>query len=98
MHDKSWILAQDPDHYTLQVIALSTREKVNGLVEGYEQLAPFAIYTAGSSGKPLYVLVQGNYPDLDTARLARDAFPETIQTRDKLWIRKFGKVQDLVKE
>ncbi len=97
-NDESWILEQNPEHYTLQVFALSTRKKVDDLVVGYEQLAPFAIYTAGRPDKPLYVLVQGNYPDLDAARQARDAFPEAIQARDNLWIRKFGKVQELVRE
>ena len=96
--DESWILAQNPNHYTLQVIALSSREKVEDLVRGYDQLAPFAIYTALSNGRPLYILLQGNYAQLDAARSARDAFPPAIQKSDQLWIRQFGKVQEKVKE
>ena len=96
--DESWILAQNPNHYTLQVIALSSRERVEALVQGYDQLAPFAIYTALSKGRPLYILLQGKYAQLDAARSARDAFPPAIQKSDQLWIRKFGKVQEQVKE
>jgi hypothetical protein len=98
VQEEPWILEQNPGHYTLQIIALSTREQIDSLVADYNQLTPFAIYTAGSTDKPLYVLVQGNYVDLDVARQARDAFPEMIQDRDKLWVRKFAKVQELVRE
>ena len=95
--DESWILAQNPNHYTLQVIALSSREKVETLVQGYT-LAPFAIFTAPGNGRPLYILLQGNYAQLDAARTARDAFPPAIQKADQLWIRQFGKVQEQFKE
>jgi hypothetical protein len=95
---ESWILAQDPNHYTLQVIALSSRENVEALVQGYDQLTPFAIYTAPGDSRPLYILLQGNYAQLDDARIARDAFPRAIQKADQLWIRQFGKVQELLKE
>lgn len=93
-----WIQAQNPNHYTLQVIALSSREKVEALVKGYDQLAPFAIYTTRGSSRPLYVLLQGNYAQLDAARSARDTFPRAIQKADLLWIRQFGKVQELLQE
>jgi len=96
--DESWILAQDPSHYTLQVIALGSREKVEALVQGYGQLAPFAIYTAPGKKGPLYILLQGSYAQLDTARAARDAFPRAIQKPDELWIRRFEKVQEQVQE
>lgn len=96
--DESWILAQDPNHYTLQVIALSSREKVEALVQGYDQLAPFAIYTSPGNSRTLYILVQGKYARLDAARAARDTFPRAIQKPDQLWIRQFGKVQEQVKE
>jgi Sel1 repeat/SPOR domain len=95
---ESWILAQNPNHYTLQVIALSSREKVEALIQGYDRLAPFAIYTPMGNSRPLYILLQGSYAQLDAARTARDTFPRAIQKPDQLWIRQFGKVQELVKE
>ncbi len=96
--DESWILAQNPSHYTLQVIALSSREKLEALVQGYDQLAPLAIYTTPGNSRTLYILLQGNYAQLDAARSARDAFPPALQKADELWIRQFGKVQEQVKE
>jgi hypothetical protein len=96
--DEAWILAQNPNHYTLQVIALSSREKVEALVQGYDQLAPFAIHTAPGNSRPLYILLQGNYAQLDAARSARDSFPSAIQKADQLWIRQFGKVQEQLQD
>lgn len=91
-----WILGRPAEHYTIQVIALSDREKIHQLVAGHEDLAPFAIYRVQRDRRPLFVLVQGEYPDVESAREARNAFPRGIQKRDALWIRQFGKVQALI--
>jgi septal ring-binding cell division protein DamX len=41
-------------------------------------------------------LVQGDYPDVEAARAARDTFPAGIQRIEDLWIRKFSMVQRLI--
>ncbi|MEE4217684.1 MAG: SPOR domain-containing protein [Xanthomonadales bacterium] len=93
---ESWILAQNPKHYTIQAIALSDREKLLSLLEGHEYLAPYAIYTVQRSTSPLYVLVQGIYPTVEEARTARDKFPRAINRPSRVWIRQFGKVQQII--
>jgi len=95
---EDWIMAREPEHYTIQVMALGSREKIEEVIASYDELAPFAIYTVPASSGVLYVLVQGDYADVDAARAARDAFPRRIQRRDDLWIRKFGMVQRLVEQ
>ncbi|MGK2924340.1 MAG: hypothetical protein ACSLE2_01835, partial [Lysobacterales bacterium] len=35
IHDETWILARDPEHYTLQVILLSSPDKLRALVAGH---------------------------------------------------------------
>ena len=93
---ESWIAARDPQHYTIQVIALSEPEKLHAFIDGQPVLEPFAIYRQTRYKKPLWVLVQGDYPDLNAARLALQAFPETLAKHEKLWIRRFGMVQSLL--
>ena len=88
-----WIMIQDPDRYTIQVIALSSYDKLMALIEGYEEHYPFATYTVERNEQSLFVLVQGNYANVDQARRARDYFPKNIQQTDKLWIRQFGMIQ-----
>jgi septal ring-binding cell division protein DamX len=94
--DEAWIAAQDPDHFTIQVMALSDLALLRQQITGFESLAPFAIYTVQKTTSPLHVLVQGSYPDVASARAAQNSFPRKIQKRDKLWIRRFEMVQRLL--
>ena len=96
VRDEAWILSQDPNHYTIQVIGLSTIEKIEALISGHDNLAPFAIYVVQRSSSPIHVLIQGSYADVDAARSARDDFPREINPPDKIWIRQFGKIQELI--
>ena len=89
-------MAQPPNHYTIQVIGLSTQEKLKALIEGHENLAPWAIYTVQAETRPIHVLVQGNYPTVEQARTARDNFPRAISKPGDVWIRQFVKVQELI--
>jgi septal ring-binding cell division protein DamX len=94
--DESWIREQNPQHYTIQVVALRSRESVEELIRDYVEFAPFAVYTVQKSTRPLYVLLQGDYPDVESARLAKERFPRKIQRQDALWIRRFDMVQRLL--
>ena len=96
IRDEAWILSQNPDHYTIQVIGLSNSEKLEALIDGHEHLAPFAIYSVQRSTRPIRVLIQGSYADVDSARAARDVFPREINPPDQVWIRQFGKIQELI--
>ena len=93
---EDWILERDPGHYTIQVIALLKASKLHEFAQRNPDWAPFAIYQQSFQGDPLWVLVQGDYPDVTQARAAVLTFPTDIQQRDKLWIRRFVMVQDLL--
>jgi len=93
-----WILSQTPSHYTIQVIALRSLAKLHSLIQGYAYLAPFATYTVELKGRPLHVLVQGVYLDVESARQARDDFPRAINRPARVWIRKFSKIQEIITE
>ena len=93
---EQWIAGRDPEHFTIQVIALSEPEKLHAFIDEQPALEPFAIYRQAHYEKPLWVLVQGDYPDLNTVRRALQSFPETLQVREKLWVRRFEMVQRLL--
>jgi len=94
--DEGWLRQREPDRYTIQVIALRQPDRLRDFIEAHDELAPFAIYGQTRYEKPLYVLVQGDYPDVDAARRAVMSFPEDMQPRDKLWVRRFEMVQRLL--
>jgi len=91
-----WIMSQNPDHYTIQVIGLRDKDRLENLIQGHEKLAPWAIYTLIRGNLPLHMMVQGVYPGLQSVRQARDAFPADVQKPSEVWIRKFGKIQVLL--
>ncbi len=92
----SWINERDPQHYTIQVIALRNRDKLQGFADGHPDWAPWAVYEQSLKGQPLWVLLQGDYADVELARAAAGTFPTDIQKRDQLWIRRFVMVQGLL--
>jgi TPR repeat protein len=96
MADEDWIRQQDPEHYTIQVIALSQPNNLHHFIEQNPQWSPFAIYRQARYEQPLWVLVQGDYVDVESARQAVRDFPEDMQSREKLWIRRFVMVQRLL--
>lgn len=93
---EDWIRDRDPEHYTIQVIALSAPEKLHMFMASHLDLEPFAIYRQARYKNLLWVLVQGDYADLNSARIALQGFPEGMQERKKLWIRRFQMVQSLL--
>jgi len=92
----TWILEQNPSHYTIQVMGLGSKEKLVHLVRDYSDYRPFAVYTLHWKREPLHLLVQGVYTDVEAARKAKKSFPAAIQKPKNVWIRKFGKIQELI--
>ena len=95
LQQASWILERDPEHYTIQVIALRNKGKLLDYTDVHPDWAPWAIYEQSLKGEPLWVLVQGDYTDMELARAAVQRFPTDMQQRSQLWIRRFGMVQRL---
>ncbi len=93
---EEWILSRNPDHYTIQVIALKNRDNLIKLTDAHAQLQPMAVYRQGTEASPLYVLVQGDYADLEGARAAVSAFPRSLVQPRQLWIRRYAMVQSLI--
>ena len=93
---ETWILQQDPERYTIQVIALSAPDKLHAFIAANPDRSPFALYRQIHYQRPLWVMVQGNYEDAEAAHEAVQSFPGGLHLRHDLWIRKFGMVQRLI--
>jgi hypothetical protein len=92
----TWILNQNSTHYTIQVIGLRSKEALQDLIQNHQNLTPYATYTLQKNNKPLHILIQGIYPTVESARQAKAQFPTAIQPPKNVWIRKFGKIQELI--
>jgi len=94
--NEDWIRRRDPEHYTIQVIALLQPDKLYDFIRRHSDWSPLAIYHQQWQGKPLWVLVQGDYADVAQARKAVRKFPRGLQERENMWIRRFAMVQALI--
>jgi septal ring-binding cell division protein DamX len=65
---EEWIQRQDPEHYTIQVIALSNPDKLHQFIAASPDWTPFALYRQTRYEQPLWVLVQGVYADVVRGR------------------------------
>ncbi|MFC1797337.1 SPOR domain-containing protein [Pseudomonadota bacterium] len=93
---ENWIRQRKPENYTIQVVALSQPDKLEDYIQQHPDWAPFAIYGQTRYEQPLWVLVQGDYSDVGSARQAVHDFPQDMQQHEKLWIRRFQIVQGLL--
>jgi len=94
--DAAWIARREPEHYTIQIIALRDQTALQSIIGSYPEWSPWAIYQQTLKGRPLWVLVQGDYADVTAARAAVQKMPARIQKRENMWIRRFAMVQGLL--
>jgi septal ring-binding cell division protein DamX len=93
---ESWILARNAANYTIQVIALKNLDSMTRLINAHQEFKPFAVYQQGNQDSILYVLVQGDYVDAESAQTAVQKFPSSLGKTNQFWIRRFSMVQDLI--
>jgi TPR repeat protein len=93
---EAWILQQDPERYTIQVIALRAPEKLHAFIAEHPDWSPLALYRMTGYAGSLWVMMQGDYADVEAAREAVKSFPGDLRRHGDLWIRKFGMVQSLI--
>ncbi len=90
---ESWILEQDPAHYTLQIMSVGQEMGIAKILEKVEQKGKFAYFKYRKNGKVWYRLAYGIYPDRKSAQaqIAR-GLPKALGKVEP-WIRRLGDVQ-----
>lgn len=86
-----WLLAQNPDVFTLQVAGSPDESDVRRALKKYGFVSDTAIFTTQKKGKPWYGLVTGIYMDAVSAQQARAALPEELMRGT--WVRRMRAVQ-----
>lgn len=92
LKDAAWLQAQDPAHYTLQLIASLDPQAVRDFARQHGIENESAIFRRLRQGRSWYALAHGIYPDKAAALAARDALPPALQ-RQSPWIRRLSSVQ-----
>ncbi|KPJ94843.1 MAG: hypothetical protein AMJ53_04260 [Gammaproteobacteria bacterium SG8_11] len=98
IHQESWLLEQNPNYYTLQLVAGYQKNTVNNYLTRHKLPATeLAYYHSLNKGKHWHSLVFGIYPDYSSAKLAIDSLPPAVR-RSKPWIRRLKNIQNEIKE
>ncbi|MBI3562387.1 MAG: SPOR domain-containing protein [Gammaproteobacteria bacterium] len=92
IQDESWIRAQSPQHFTLQLFGTSTRDNAAQFIKHHHLTKEVAIFKTRNKGKPWYSVISGAYPSEAAAHQASTRLPVALQ-QAKPWIRRFDSVQ-----
>jgi outer membrane protein assembly factor BamD len=91
---KSWLMSQNPEHYTLQIFTTSNEKFIKKHITQH-QLGDKAGYFR--SGADSYALVYGAYPTKNAAQQAISQLPPYL-TVGKPWIRAFKAIHTSLKQ
>lgn len=94
--NESWLLAQNPDAYTLQLLATNNKEQLRAFLDKHTFSEPIAYFAFQRDGKQWYAAVHGAYPEKAQAQNAVAALPPDVG-KNPPWIRQFGGIQKLIK-
>ena len=85
-----WYLSQSAQHYTLQVLAVSSESAARDFVK--ELGSDYRYYRKVQQGKALFVVTTGSFADQSIAKAAIDKLPAKVRG-GKPWARSFAGIQ-----
>ena len=86
-----WIRGRNPEHYTLQLSAMSGEQAVKAFIKKQSQGGSFAYYRKKQKGRNFYVAIYGSFSNRVDAEKAAARFASL-----KPWIRNFGSIQKIM--
>jgi hypothetical protein len=92
MMAEPWLLARDPGHYTIQLIAVRDRGGLHRYAKRHGLSDGLAAFVSHKNGRPLYTLVYGDFQSVAASKDAVGRLPEAV-VRAGTWIRPFSGVQ-----
>ncbi len=92
LHREAWLLAQDPAHYTVQLMGAGKESDVLAFVEQHRLQGDLAYFRGVSQGKDWYSLVTGVYPDFKSANEAAARLAKRFEDVSP-WVRQIGNIR-----
>jgi septal ring-binding cell division protein DamX len=89
---RDWIAAQDPQHFTLQLIGSSNEAEIIRFIRKNDIENEASYYSITRNGKPWFVVLYGNFSSRDAARQAIHRLPPSLRNASP-WPRSFGEVR-----
>ncbi len=92
IHGESWLLAQNPNHYTIQLAGTTRGSWLQSFFAEKQLGEGVAYYTSKRKGQTWYTALYGDYPSYQAAKRAIRELEQKTGIKD-LWIRKYKDVQ-----
>jgi type II secretory pathway predicted ATPase ExeA len=94
--DADWLLRQNPERYTLQMLTLSSRQRAVQFISRQQNQEEFALYSWQREGARLYVVTYGVFSGSAAARRTAESFSGELG-RINPWVRSMRTVQETVR-
>lgn len=92
---KTWLLAQDPEDYTLQLLATHSEDLMRAYLDKFQFNEPVAYFAFQRDGKKWYAAVYGAFPAKAQAQNAVATLPPEIG-KNAPWVRQFSGIHRLI--
>ncbi|MCB1736314.1 MAG: AAA family ATPase [Gammaproteobacteria bacterium] len=90
--DNEGVLARNPRHYTMQLVAGPSLNAVRRFAARYEVSDESAIYELDRDGEAHFALIYRDYASREEALDALDALPDNLKARQP-WLRRLSSIQ-----
>ncbi len=98
VREAEWLLRQDPNAFTLQLITVSNQTQLGKIVQTHENPENFARFRVQGRDQLLYVLTYGVFEHADQADAARNEVAEAVGLETaQLWTRRLDSVQRAIR-
>lgn len=90
-----WILAQSPEHVTIQLLATHDRPAAQTFIRRNGISAEAVVFQFLRNGKTWFSVIYGAFPGSDEAKAAIETMPSALR-RQPSWIRSFGGIHNII--
>ncbi len=91
-----WLMQRAANEFTLQLVTLSSTERVAALLAKQRQPDQFAVFQKASNGRVLHVVTYGVYASRAAAEQASRRLPAELQGI-KPWVRSISGIQTAIR-
>lgn len=97
LESPNWVLVQDPERYTIQMVAANDRDSIERFVAEHALEPPNSVFSFERRGRTWHAMVHGLYPTIAAAQAAIEALPEPARV-NRPWIRSISRLQQALRD
>jgi len=94
---RKWIMAQNPKHYTMQLISGSKLSSAESFIQRHNIKKDASVFMSKRKGKIWFAVIYKSFNSKSNANQAKEALPSALK-KLKPWIRQFSGIQKSISE